>query len=477
MRIRFGAVVLALGLVAAGAGEDGEIVNPFEVVAAFDNAAKVERWPGFDATSFPIAIYDGERTILMRHPNPPEEFQPLEGHEDVWSYSGKFQAMRWNSNADIGGERTATLLLTIEPGRSVEYEAHILYHEVFHLFSKPHHPSWRPNEMWRYSYPLDDLDNSRLLLLEEEALARAVESESEAGTASWAATAMAIRGERVVSLSDHHRTYETALELQEGTAVYMGRSTLDIADDTEGLREDRGPEGIRWRFYETGAAIAVLLDRLLPDWKSRLDAEPETTFVDLMDAALANRGATPAVFTDQEMAAVAGRAGAAIAGLEAARAALREDFSTRGQRVLVRLAAEGQRLEMGRFDPMAVEILDRGEALHAHQLTAEHPRGRISLNNPYFVRRSLDGVIALTVPAGNHPFLDGFLQVAVSGYAGEASVVVDGGSVSIEAEGLSLAFDGARVESNEEEIVVTVLAAEERGTQVIDSGKSQEVQS
>ena len=449
MTIRFGALVLAVGLAATGAGEEGRIVDPFEVVAAFDEAAKMELWPEFDATAFPIAIYDGERTLLMRHPNPPEEFLPVDGHEGVWSSPGKHRAMRWNSTADIGGERTATLLLTIEPGRSPEYETHILYHEAFHLFSKPRHPTWRPNEMWRYSYPMGDLENYRLLLLEEESLARSVESESEEKAVSWAAMALAIRSERVARLSDHHRTYETVLELQEGTAVYMGRSTLGVAGDTERLREDRGPKGIRWRFYETGATISVVLDRLLPTWKSRLDAEPETTFDELLGSALAARRAQPAVFTDEELAGVVERA------------ENYEIFATRGQRVVVRLADEDERLAMGRFDPMAVEILERGEALQAHFLIADHPRGQISLNNPSFVRRSLNGVIALTVSAGDHPFLDGFHQIAVSGYAGEASVIREGESVSVEAEGLSLAFDRALVASTEEEIVVTVFAAEE----------------
>ena len=461
MTIRFGALVLAVGLAATGEGEEGRIVDPFEVVAAFDEAAKMELWPEFDATAFPIAIYDGERTLLMRHPKPPEEFLPVEGHEGVWSSPGKHRAMRWNSTADIGGERTATLLLTIEPGRSPEYEAHILYHEVFHLFSKPRHPTWRPNEMWRYSYPMGDLENHRPLLLEEEALARSVESESEEEAASWAAMALAIRSERAARLSDHHRTYETVLELQEGTAVYMGRSTLGVAGDTERLREDRGPKGIRWRFYETGATISVVLDRLLPTWKSRLDAEPETTFDELLGSALAAWRAQPAVFTDEELAAVAERAEAAITELAAERAESYEVFATRGQRVVVRLADEGERLAMVRFDPMAVEILERGEALQTHFLIADHPRGQISLNNPRFVRRSLDGVIALTVPAGDHPLLDGFHQVAVSGYAGEATVVREGDSVSVEAEGLSLAFDRALVASTEEEIVVTVFAAED----------------
>ena len=461
MDIRLGGIVLAAGFaMTATAAEQGSVADPFEVIAAFDRFAELELWPGFDATTFPIAVYDGDRTLLLRHPNPPEEFQPLRGHEGVWVSAGRHPSMRWNSNADIGGERTATLLLTIEPGRSTQYEASILFHEVFHLYSKPLHPTWRPNEVHRYSYPMDDVGNYRLLLLEEEALARAVESESEAAAASWAAAALAIRNERTARLSAEHRAFETLLELQEGTAVYMGRSTIGTAHHTDRLREDRGPEGIRWRCYETGAAVSVVLDRLLPSWKTDLDADPDITFEDLLGPAVAEREVEPATFTDEELAAVARRAEAAIADLAAQREELYENFAGRGKRVVVRLADESEQLGLARFDPMAVEVLDRGEALQAHYLTAFHPRGEVSLNNPHFVRRSLDGVVALTTPAGEHPFLQGFRKISVSGFSGEPTVVRDGNAITVEAEGLTLSFDGARVKSADREIVITILPAE-----------------
>ena len=458
MRMRAGILILAIGLALTGTADDGRVVDPFEVVATFDRFSKMELWPGFDATMYPIAVFDGQRTLLFRHPDPPDEFRPLEDHDGAWVSPGKHPGMRWNSNADIGGTTTATLLLTIEPGRSVEYEAHILFHEVFHLFSKPLHPTWRPNEMWRYSYPMDDVDNYRQLLLEEEALARAITSKNDDSATSWTAEALAIRTQRTAKLSEEHRTFETALELQEGTAVYMGRSAIGIADDTEKLREERGPEGIRWRCYETGSAIAVVLDRLLPEWKKALDAEPDTTFTGLLEMAIAAREVAPATFTNEELTSVSNRAEAAISNLEAKRAAVYEDFSGRGKRVVVRLADEDEQLGTGRFNPMAVEVLNNGEVLQANFLTADHPRGEVSLQNPHYVRRSLDGVVALTTPASeDHPFLNGYRQIAISGFSGDPTVLRDGNAVTIEAEGLKLEFNGARVESSDEELVVVVL--------------------
>ncbi len=273
MDSRIAAVVLMSILMTAGVAQV-QIVDPFEVIAAFDHAAEMDLWPGFDATAYPMA----------------------------------------------------------------------------------------------------DLENYRLLLLEEESLARAVESETAEATATWAAGALAIRNGRMASLAAH-----------------------DIP---------------------------------------------------------------PAALTAGEEAAVADRAGAAVARLAAEREALSEDFAARSKRVIVRLADANESLEMVRFDPMAVEVLDRGEALQAHLLNASHPRGELELNNPHFVRGSLDGVIALTVPAGDHPFLDGFREVSMAGFSSDPTVVIDGDTITVTAEGLSGVFTGTSVESSDDELIITVPPAE-----------------
>lgn len=37
-------------------------------------SGEITLWPGFDPRSFPLAVFDGERTYLFRHPAPPPEF-------------------------------------------------------------------------------------------------------------------------------------------------------------------------------------------------------------------------------------------------------------------------------------------------------------------------------------------------------------------------------------------------------------------
>lgn len=449
--------ILSLVLTAAAvSGDQGpvQIVDPFAVVAKLDGFAQMALWPGFDPSSYPIAIYDGEHTFLLRHPSPPAEFTPSKDSAGVWETDGRHAAMRWNSNADLAGIRIATLLLTIEPGRDVDLEASFLLHEVFHLFSKPRHPTWNPNEMSRYGYPLEDPENYSLLLLEEEALARALETGNDALAASWATLAIQWRQQRRIRLTEEMLTYETALEMQEGTAVYVSRLALGTSRDTTRLRETRTPGELRWRFYDTGAAIAAMLDRLLPRWKSRLEAEPEMTMDELLAESLARRRTVPAELPAPETELIRARAEAAVARLKIRRRELREEFLSRGPRLVVVAPGPAEPLSVQEFDPLALEILEGGEALQAHRLRLEAPSGQIEVDNPWFERESFAGVVSHTVPAGPHPFLYGVARVSVSGFPDSPKVSRQGGGVRIEAEGVRLDFTNVVVLEAGDEIQV-----------------------
>ena len=443
-----------VGLAATGDDDGAGIVDPFAVITKLHGFAGLPLWPGFDPSKHPVAIYDGERTVLLRHPDPPEEFTPLEGHTGMWVYAGRHAAMRWNSNVDLNGVRTATLVLTIQPGRAVDLEASFLLHEVFHVFSKPRHPTWSPNEMYRYSYPLDDVEKHSLLLMEEEALARALEAEEDTAASGWAAAALRWRQQRSDGMAEEHRTFETALEMQEGTAVHVARLVVGTPRDTTRLRETWSPEEIRWRFYDTGAALAAMLNRFDPSWKNRLEAEPGLAMDALLAEALQHKDTAPAELPALESASIRARAEQAVAELKTRRARLREDFLSRRPRVVVTASGSDEPLHFLSFDPLALEILDGGEALHSHRLILEATAGKIEVENPNFERGSFQGVVSLTAPAGAHPFLDGVIQVTVSGFAGRPEVGRKDGVVSIEAEGFTLSFQGAVVRTAGEEIQV-----------------------
>jgi len=100
----------------------------FALVDEFDRMAAQPLWPGFDARKTPLELYDGTNTYLFRHPAPPPEFSPVEGHPGFWVSPGRHETMRANTSVKLGGLMTATLEgadITLAP---------VLVHECFHVF-------------------------------------------------------------------------------------------------------------------------------------------------------------------------------------------------------------------------------------------------------------------------------------------------------------------------------------------------------
>jgi hypothetical protein len=87
----------------------------FACVRALDDAGARLVWPGFNPSEWPIALFDGQRTILRRHPSSPLEFAPLPGHAGVLVMPGRHPAVVGNSTREIGGVRTATVIATSAP--------------------------------------------------------------------------------------------------------------------------------------------------------------------------------------------------------------------------------------------------------------------------------------------------------------------------------------------------------------------------
>jgi len=262
-RYRLGEVlaVASVGLAVAAWGQAPER-DVSSVLRAIDEAGARQAWPEFRLADWPIAIFDGTQTLLLRHPSPPPEFTPLPGRPGVLATAGRYPAVAGNSTVEIGGVRTATIVAT--PGAPLDSILLAYVEELFHVFWLRRHSNFRPNEMARYAYPVKDARNLRGVLAEDEALARALEAEGAAEAASWAARALEVRKERAGLLTDDDRAFETGLEMMEGTANYVARVVVgEKPAATAGrLRAGRPAEQLRWRYYDSGAAVCLLLDRL-----------------------------------------------------------------------------------------------------------------------------------------------------------------------------------------------------------------------
>lgn len=441
-------LTVALALTACAPAATGAQQTPerdvFAFVRALDDAGARHVWPGFDPSAWPIALFDGQQTILLRHPSPPPEFAPMPGRPGVFVMNGRHPAVVWNSTKDIGGVRTATVIAT--PDQEVESTMLACIEEVFHVFWLGRHTNFRPNEMARYAYPVKDILNLQRILAEDEALPRALEAEDLREAAGWAGAAIRIRNERLPQLSDDDRAFETGLEMMEGTANYVARVAVGQKGEATAarLRTERQPDQIRWRFYDTGAAMCFLLDRFQPDWKALIDRELERTTAGLLETAVARMDVRPAVFFATEAASFETRAASGIAALSERQRAAREDLLGRaGTRIVIEVAGEVEPLHVARFDPINLFVLDGGEVIHPNYITFTNPSGTIELANPGFARGSFAGTVALTRAAGRHPVADGVRALTIVGVRGVPQVDRSDGRLTVEAEGVRIALQGA----------------------------------
>ena len=455
------AVVLVLTALAPVATEAQQAPerDVFAFVRALDDAGARHVWPEFNPSEWPIALFDGQQTILLRHPSPPPEFAPMPGQPGVLVMPERHADVVGNSTREIGGVRTATVIAT--PEQEVESSMLACIEEVFHVFWLRRHTNFRPNEMARYAYPVKDSRNLQRILAEDEALARALEAEDPRDAAGWAAAAIQIRRERLPQISDDDRAFETGLEMMEGTANYVARVAVGQKREATAarLRSERQPDQIRWRFYDTGAAMCFLLDRFQPDWKARIDHELERTTADLLEAAIARTDVQPAAFSATEVLRFEDRAASGIAELSARQRAAREDLLGRsGPRIIVEVAGEAEPLRVTRFDPINLFVLDGGEVIHPNYIVFTCPNGTIDLTNPGFVRGSFAGTVALTSAAGRHPLGDGIRALTVVGVRGTPQVDRRDGRLTLEAEGVRITLQGADVSTEGETLRVSLPA-------------------
>jgi hypothetical protein len=399
-------------------------------------------WPGFDPLAVPLAVYDGDRTHLYRHPKPPDGFiSSGDSTLEAAVYPGRYEAMTANTSAAIGGVGTATVLLDRDyPGRNLTRLAAMAIHEAFHVFQRARHPGWSGNEGDLFSYPAEDPGLLKLRRLESKALERAVTATDPESAAGWARTAIALRAQRYQGLDSTLVVYERRTELNEGIATWVEFRAAGMRDVHFPEREF-GPAEVRLRAYATGPALALLLDRFSPDWPGSFEANDGQ----FLDAALANvlgAGSTPG-FTPAETEEAGRIALQDVGELTAQRKRLVTDFEGRaGWRVVVE-CAEGQPLWPQGFDPLNVQPAGAGRILHTRFLKVGNESGAIEF---------LD-LQSLTEPAGTHPLFHGVRRALATGLP-EPRVTETGTEITIAAPGLSGRFTGARVIRGEKEITI-----------------------
>ncbi len=424
------------------AGCDGPLDRGQSILAAYDEIADEDYWPGFAPDSVPLAVYDGRSTYLARHPDPPEGFSAVEGREGLWVYPGQHELVRANFSVEIGGVLTAALLGGIDTTASPATLAATLLHEAFHVHQGEKHPDWQANEVELFTYPVEEVDLLALRRLETEALRRALEAADQAGRKCWARRAVELREDRYARMTEGAVAYERGTELNEGTARYI--QSLASGAQPELSTERFGADEVRARAYAVGSAMAILLDDMAPDWKGALERGDANALDYLLAAAAAEHDGSECEFTPEEQATARSRAGVDVAALAAELQALRREFlAAPGHRLIIE--AQGDAILWPEaFDPSNVRRLTSAEVLHTRWLKLSNSESRLEV-----LDRS-----ALSEGAGPHPLFNGVQRLALTGFEDEPVVRDSAGVALVEAAGFAGRFAGAEIERDEMTLMI-----------------------
>jgi hypothetical protein len=412
-----------------------------------------EFWPGFEPGMIPLAVYDGSNTFLFGHPDPPGGFHEQRDGVYTWHLlEGRHPAVTANSSAMIGDVRTATLLYDEHlAGRAEADLVAIILHEKFHVFQRGRHPGWGPNEADLFLYPAEDGEILVLRRLETESLRRACFESTPESASAWALRAVAIREERFALMDGSARSYERGIEIFEGLATYVqyrasGREYPDIPPGGFAAGD------IRERGYQSGLAMALLLDRFMEGWKDSLEAYDGRFLDEMLGKTLSRSSGTGQEFSSEDLIRIEEKAGKDVAFHKKELEELEREFLEReGWRIDIN-AHPDQPLNLMGFDPLNVSRVERG-ILHARYLKLGNRCGGLEI---------MSGE-ALSEPAGKHPLFDGVSRVLMTGLAAEPELAIEeDGSVTIRSGPMNASFAGADIDKTGKRISIKLAGPESK---------------
>ena len=227
-----------------------------------------ELWEGWDHAKTPIGFHDKDRAVLFGHPQPTEAFaEREEGGVRYHVASPKPVSFSANSQVDVGGVPTATV---IWQERNRKEMLALISHEAFHAFQEATGCPFGSIALAMH-YPVNDPRVQAFAEAEAKLLAEAVIPGS---SREYTLAALDARAARQALLAPEVAGFEDSTELCEGLATYV---ELQSAGPDSQLWQTKvsalnrlntkawGAD--RLRFYYSGMAWGLLLDRWAPGWQ------------------------------------------------------------------------------------------------------------------------------------------------------------------------------------------------------------------
>jgi len=388
-------VVLALLAPSAGSAQVADAGPPRDVVETLTRVTGTitgmgaelgpSIWPGFRPDTIPVRYVIPDVGAVVANWG-----APLPDGYELLGETG----LGWQPVAEAGAASTGIALAGRAIAQVVVRDAGYAdlvgtaVHEAFHVYSwsKREDGHWfgtGENSFLVTSYPVFDVENEHDVILEGRLLLDALGATSPETRNRTIEQFLAVRESRHRRLGHELARFEAAGEMNEGLAEYaLVRAREAVGEDVgtassilrlENLAGE--PErSIRLRFYSTGPAMALLLDRLANgDWKDRLVVGEN---LDLQDA-LASAVGYRAEERRRREAALAGHHAADIRRLARERAETlgatrraRADsiLSEPGVLVVVSMARSGGTIGLCGIDPQNLLQGPDGVLLHTRWL-------------------------------------------------------------------------------------------------------------
>ncbi len=420
-------------------------------------------WPGFRPETIPVLyVLPDQGILLLGWPDsaPPEGFAPTPGVAGaLWRPAALRTAA--STGTSIAGRNAAQVF--VFPAADEAQLFGTTVHEAFHVFERSVERDGRKfgageNAFQVTSYPVFDPANETGWALEGRLLARALAAGNRVELRERAREFVAARERRQRALGSDDAQFETQAELNEGLAEYALVRVLELARGDAGFpwRADAAREvdwhrarldsltsdvqqSLRLRFYATGPAMGLLLDRLAgPAWRTDLVTR-DLTMQDALAEASGYRDAERALLGKAaravDTAALGRDARAAVARLRAIRHAQVDSLLARPG-LTVMLAADslpGRRMGLCGIDPQNLLQVDTTVLLHTRWVRPCGPGLSAEFTTGVVQDRAAGTFTAVVGPEDSVRITAAGAPLAVG--AGETTVRDD---VKVEAPGLTL---------------------------------------
>jgi hypothetical protein len=421
-------------------------------------------WPGFRPDTIPLLfVIRNEGTALFGwRGDLPEGFGPLADHPGAgWRPEADRGAA--STAVELGGRRAAQIVVASGERPML---LGLTLHEAFHVFARSvARPDRRfgrgENSALVASYPVFDENNEAGMALEGRLLGAALRASAPAEARRLALLYSAAREGRSRALTPQMAEFEEMAELNEGLASYtqirgalLGGAALGAQQEIRNLEDLLGnPErSFRLRYYSTGNALALLLDRLEGSaWKARLVAEDLTLHEALAQATGYHAGEAALRRDAQNMFDAAARRTHARDVTAALKLNRRRQVDSLLARPGVQIELDGSALPqrfIGHcgFDPINTLQVGDGTVLHTRWLSlcAGGNRWRGEFNTPVL---QAEGFTTLRAVIG----AESEVRVTVAGAVvalADLAKMPDARDVAIESPGLTLRLSRAGLERN-----------------------------